>query len=804
MSRCINLPKEVLSTISGNCKVTKSGYATVILRDITGKFFKYTFEARCAPEANIPNEGILSCPEILNSCHECELCMSSNSGTLKLPDEDGRIRKVKLDSTSRSKIPRLRIYELEEKGIHLIQKESKVIHDALGHLSGTMISHAFEKGWITGNVPQNFKHDIAELSQDCYPCKLGNGRNKNHGKRKFKRTQVPLELLHMDVTFGPSRNSLKTEVVNHSACLVVTDEATRFQFIYAVESSRSKTVERRSLADALSELKRDIALIDARRRSVGMTEPIRVRGIHSDGGSDIKSVFKEFCDEHGMRFSTSDVAHPWQNGLAERSNQAIKSIAKKVLMSGNVPTEFWVYAMRYAATARNIVGVKVHGRIQSPFYLLTGQGVDIKDLHPFGCRAFVSKSQFVQNLSKQHPASRPDWKLSRFPVWFIGYESICLQPKRYFIVVSNRVLDRVGPKKAHIKVSSEVIFDESSYVNEQKALVDELNRSFNIPQGGLHDRRELDDWLDESSLHGDVAETATQGMCEESDSDSASLRDDFDGNRLDTPTGIEGRLEQVRSQVGEGEQANSQAKLTPTEALRDIPGWGPDGYSHPGRPPVNEGGVGEASDPPTGTDQPASDIAHIINHFRFNRTVSEGELRQNHIYLVSKYGSYLHTQDSLDEDADVPKRTHEVHATAVASADEYHKVIDEDAVDYTTSRDKELKGLLEKTLEAVRLEETSDANICGTKWVDKVKPDGSLKSRLVVQGFTQVWLKDYHDTFSAVATLTTFRIMINFSSNPWMGNLHNRRVSGVHAGRIDGDDIYSCPKDTSTAKWYGI
>ena len=47
-----------------------------------------------------------------------------------------------------------------------------------------------------------------------------------------------------------------------------------------------------------------------------MTEPIRVRGIHSDGGSDIKSVFKEFCDEHGMRFSTSDVAHPWQNGLA--------------------------------------------------------------------------------------------------------------------------------------------------------------------------------------------------------------------------------------------------------------------------------------------------------------------------------------------------------------------------------------------------------------------------------------------------------------------------------------------------------
>ena len=211
----------------------------------------------------------------------------------------------------------------------------------------------------------------------------------------------------MDVTFGPPRNSVKTEIVSHSACLVVTDEATRFQMVYAVGSSRAKTVERRSLANALSELKRDIALIDARRRSVGMTEPIRVKGIHSDGGGDIKSV-KEFCDEHGMGFSTSDVAHPWQNGLAERSNQAIKGIAKKVLISGNVPTEFWVNAIRYAVTVRNIVGVKVHGKVQSPFHMLMGQGVDIKDLHPFGCRAFVFKTQFEQNLSKQDPTLRPD------------------------------------------------------------------------------------------------------------------------------------------------------------------------------------------------------------------------------------------------------------------------------------------------------------------------------------------------------------------------------------------------------------
>ena len=103
-------------------------------------------------------------------------------------------------------------------------------------------------------------------------------------------------------------------------------------------------------------------------------------------------------------------------------------------------------------------------------------------------------------------------------------------------------------------------------------------------------------------------------------------------------------------------------------------------------------------------------------------------------------------------------------ATAVARGDNYSKVIDESKVDFSESRVKELNGLLETTLKEVTIDEAGDANICGSKWVDKVKPDGSLKSRLVVQGFTQVWLKDYHDTFSAVASMTTFRILINIAA----------------------------------------
>ena len=55
-------------------------------------------------------------------------------------------------------------------------------------------------------------------------------------------------------------------------------------------------------------------------------------------------------------------------------------------------------------------------------------------------------------------------------------------------------------------------------------------------------------------------------------------------------------------------------------------------------------------------------------------------------------------------------------------------MIDEDAVDFETSRHEELNGLFKSTLEAVRLEETTDANNCGMNRGNKVKPDDFMKS----------------------------------------------------------------------------
>ena len=57
------------------------------------------------------------------------------------------------------------------------------------------------------------------------------------------------------------------KIVDQKACLTVTDRYTRFQMVYPVESNRPSTVEERSLAHALKEFKRDLALIQDHRES---------------------------------------------------------------------------------------------------------------------------------------------------------------------------------------------------------------------------------------------------------------------------------------------------------------------------------------------------------------------------------------------------------------------------------------------------------------------------------------------------------------------------------------------------------
>jgi hypothetical protein len=66
--------REILSSINRTTLVTKSGNAKFDLIDMEDEHFTFQFEAKCAPEADLPGAGILSCTV---SCTVNPKCTSS-------------------------------------------------------------------------------------------------------------------------------------------------------------------------------------------------------------------------------------------------------------------------------------------------------------------------------------------------------------------------------------------------------------------------------------------------------------------------------------------------------------------------------------------------------------------------------------------------------------------------------------------------------------------------------------------------------------------------------------------------------
>lgn len=141
-----------------------------------------------------------------------------------------------------------------------------MVHDTLGHVLSDRLLTAFDKGWITGQRRlDNLQAELKDSADNCIPCKIGQSRQTNHSKRSTKRCNKSFELVHMDITFGPPRGSMVCKVVDQKARLTITEEYTRFQLVYRVESNRPSTVEEKSLTYALNEFKQDLALIQSHR-----------------------------------------------------------------------------------------------------------------------------------------------------------------------------------------------------------------------------------------------------------------------------------------------------------------------------------------------------------------------------------------------------------------------------------------------------------------------------------------------------------------------------------------------------------
>ncbi|GJS88573.1 putative ribonuclease H-like domain-containing protein [Tanacetum coccineum] len=110
--------------------------------------------------------------------------------------------------------------------------ESKLWHRRLGHINFKNLNKLVKGNLVRGLPSKVFKYD-----HTCVACHKGK-QHRASCKAKLERLiTVPLHTLHMDL-FGPT--SVKS--INHASyCLVITDDCTRFSWVFFLASKDEKT-----------------------------------------------------------------------------------------------------------------------------------------------------------------------------------------------------------------------------------------------------------------------------------------------------------------------------------------------------------------------------------------------------------------------------------------------------------------------------------------------------------------------------------------------------------------------------------
>src|SRR6266540_2803392 len=120
--------------------------------------------------------------------------------------------------------------------------------------------------------------------------------------------------------------------------------------------------------------------------------------IRSDNGSELKnSHIDYYCDEHGIKHELSSTYTPKQNGVVERKNKTLITLARSILDEYGTPERFWAEAINTACYASN--RLYLHRLLKKTSYEpLVGRKPNVSYFRVFGCKCYIYKKR--QHLGK--------------------------------------------------------------------------------------------------------------------------------------------------------------------------------------------------------------------------------------------------------------------------------------------------------------------------------------------------------------------------------------------------------------------
>ncbi|GJS43757.1 putative ribonuclease H-like domain-containing protein [Tanacetum coccineum] len=160
--------------------------------------------------------------------------------------------------------------------------------------------------------------------------------------------------------------------MNKKYCLVVTDDYSRFTWVFFLASKDESSSILKSFITEIENL------VDK-----------KVKIIRCNNGTEFKNrVISEFCEKKGIKREFSVARTPQQNGVAERRNRTLIEAARTMLADFKLPATFWADAVNTACYVQNrVLVVKPHNK--TPYELFRGRTPALSFMRPFGCHVTI-------------------------------------------------------------------------------------------------------------------------------------------------------------------------------------------------------------------------------------------------------------------------------------------------------------------------------------------------------------------------------------------------------------------------------
>ncbi|KAI3807773.1 hypothetical protein L1987_23707 [Smallanthus sonchifolius] len=244
--------------------------------------------------------------------------------------------------------------------------ESALWHRRLSYVNVKTINKL-----VKGNLVRGLPDKEFQLEDHCIACLKGKQHKSSHKPMKLNSSDTTLQLLHMDL-FGP-KNVMS--MGKKSYCLVITDDYTRFSWVYFLRT-KYETVE------------------------------------------IIKSYILRVENQSNQKVKIISAPRtPQQNGVAERRNRTLIESARSMLADSKLPLTFWIEAVSTTCYVKNRVLI-VKPLNKTPYELWFNRVPYIGFLKPFGCPCTI----LITNGVLQKFGAKSD------EGYFMGYSS---QSKAY-------------------------------------------------------------------------------------------------------------------------------------------------------------------------------------------------------------------------------------------------------------------------------------------------------------------------------------------------------------------------------------